>query len=165
MARLSAIPENLIIPLMEQYDNGLSDTELVEWLKKEHNLEVSRMVVQNRLKPFRDLAQQAKRDAIASRAGDRAMDYLSIMDKDIGKLDKLTDRMFADSAIKPDLNLARQLIETKLKIIAKQLDVTGINKEEKDQSDQEDMLSRILAKIPKLELVESKEENEEKKAG
>jgi len=158
MAKLSAIPENLIIPLMEKYEDGLNDTELSEWLLTEHGIEASRLAVQGRLKPFRDIAQQAKRDAITSRAGDRALDYVSMIDKDIAKLDKITDLLLQS---KDDMPLAKSLMETKAKLLFKQIEFTGINKEEKDQSNQEDMLQRILAKFPKLEIVEDKD----KKAG
>ncbi len=145
----SSIPENLVIPLLEQWENGKTDQECANWLKETHNLDVSRLAVCRRIKIIRDIRMQATKDAIAQNASDQALDYVSMMAQDIIKLNKKTTKLL-ESEDDDKLLLAKTLIDIKHKLIITQMNLLGMDKPEKEQQDQELIIDNMLNKLPKL---------------
>src|ERR1700722_18504227 len=90
IARLSAIPDMLLTPLFNYWSAGHNSEQCVEWLKKEHSIQVSKSTVSARLRILRDLEIQARRDAITEKAAEQGLDYISMMHNDITKLNRKT---------------------------------------------------------------------------
>jgi len=148
MARPPLIPEIFVIPMLQLWENGNNAQQIADWLKINHNLEVRHQVVSARIKKVKDIQLQAQRDAIASKASEQALDYISIMDSDILKLNRKTNRLL-ESDDPDDLMLAKSLIETKTKIITLQMEITGVNQPEKIEQNQDVMVDGLLDKLGK----------------
>lgn len=148
MGRPSNIPEKFVIPMLEQWEGGMNAAQIVDWLKVNHNVETTVSSVNKRIKNIRDIQLQAKKDAIAEKASEQALDYISIMEQDILKLDKHTSRLLkSEKAI--DLTLAKTLIDTKAKLIDKQMQLTGMDKPERELEDQDVIVDGLLSKLGK----------------
>lgn len=148
MARPSSIPEYLVLPLLEQWELGKNAEQCSVWLHETHGIEASIVTINRRIKEMKDIQLQAKRDAVRANASDKALDYISMMDQDILKLNKITNRLL-DSSNDEQLVLAKQLLETKLKLIDKQMNLTGMDKPEKEQEDQSFMVDGLINKLGK----------------
>jgi predicted phage tail protein len=148
MSRPSVIPESLVIPLLKEWESGKNAEECVVWLKANHNIDSNVRAVNRRIKNIKDIEIQARRDAISKGAAERALDYISIMNDDIMKLDKITKKLL-DTDDENKLMLAKQLLEIKLKNIDKQMNLTGMDKPDKATEEEDALLESLLSKLPK----------------
>lgn len=146
MTRPATIPESLLLPMLELLENGNNADDIQIWLKEKHNLVVPVRMINRRMKKTRDLQMQAKRDAIAKRASEQAFDYIGIMDERILKLDKIIGKLLtSDSESK--LKLAKELSETQLKFIDKQMNLTGMDKHDDSDIIDDTVIDALFEKI------------------
>jgi hypothetical protein len=148
MSRPNLIPENLLIPVLKEWESGKNAEQIADWLRITHSVDVSARNVNSRVKAIRDIELQAKKDAIAKHASEQALDYISMMDNDILKINKITDQLLS-SEDQSNWLLAKQLVETKLKLIDKQMNLTGMDRAEKTELDQDIIVDGLLNKINK----------------
>jgi hypothetical protein len=146
MARPSVIPEMLLMPLFNYWSEGHNADECVLWLKEKHNVICSQQTVSGRLRGLRDIEIQARKAAITEKAASQALDYVSMMDNDINKLNKKTNRLL-NSDDKEDLLLAKSLIETKKSLIALQMNLTGMDKPEKQEVQDDQIVEGLISKL------------------
>ena len=148
MARTNAIPDNLVLPLLELSESGKTGSQMMDWLKTNHNIETSLSTISKRLKIYKAAQLQAKIETVRANASEKALDYISMMDTDITKLHRKTNKLL-ESDEPSDLILAKSLIETKKNLIMVQLNSTGMDKPEKDEQDQEFILEGLVSKLGK----------------
>jgi hypothetical protein len=140
------IPENLVLELFHRWENGDTNADLQVWLLENHKIDASINTINKRIKHLRDTQLQAKKDAVAAKASEQALDYISIMERDILKLDKKTNKLL-ESNDPDDLMLAKSLMEIKLKLIDKQMNIFGMDKPEKVEDNQDSILDGLVSKI------------------
>lgn len=141
----SAIPDKLIVEMLQRSNDGYTHQEITDWLVNVKGVKTSITAVHRRIKEFKDVEQDAKKQAIAEAAAKSAVECVSIIDKHILLLDRETCKLFK-SGIKKDKVLGNQLSNTLLKYIDKKMNLTGMDKEKPNDSDEE-LVNSLLKKI------------------
>jgi DNA polymerase II small subunit/DNA polymerase delta subunit B len=153
MARQSAIPENLVLPLLKEWEGGKTADQLVIWLEQTHSIrfispQAGIAAVNRRIKAVKDVEMQAKRDAVAKAASEQVIDFVSMINKKIAKLDRITDNLL-DKDNKKDHILAKALLETQLKYIDKQTNLMGMDNQTNESADQDALVDGLIDKLGK----------------
>lgn len=148
MSRPSNIPEILVLPLFQEWMNGKNGEELVKWLMDVHNVKSSITAVHDRIKYLREIELQAKREAVASKASDQALDYFTMTDKDIIRLEKKISRLLLSDE-KDDIVLADKLMNTKNKLINTQNGLMDTDKSNKTEQNPDFTVNSLINKLGK----------------
>jgi hypothetical protein len=148
MARPSLIPPNLVLPLLQKWEAGMNGEQLAAWLKETYQIETSVVTINRRIKELKEIQLQAKREQVRENASEKALDYISMMDHKILKLDKKSN-ILLESDDPDQIALGKALAETQLKFIDKQMNLTGMDKEEKDIDDQDAVVDNLIKKLGK----------------
>lgn len=146
MARLHNIPDNLVPPLLQKSNEGLNANQLSEWLRETHGVIAERSTISNRLRAWKKLEHQAKKEAIQEAAANSAIDCVKFIDTNIAILNKEAMCLLASDK-NSDKALGDKLANTLLKYIDKKMNLSGMdNKDEMSIADQE-LLEGLLRKI------------------
>jgi hypothetical protein len=96
---------------------------------------------------------QAKRDAIARKAGETAVECVSIMEEDVKKLETISQKVLdlQINEYSPARNEELKTLEDlKMRYMAKLTDLTGVGKDKPDQEihiETQDIVQGLLSKI------------------
>jgi hypothetical protein len=149
MSRSSNIPENLILPLFQQWEGGKTGAQMLEWLKTEHNVDSSISSVNKRIKAYREAALQSKIATVRENASEQALSYASMLDNNILELNKKINKLIK-SDDKEDILLADKLMNTQKGLVQAQYGSMIMEKPEKEEQDQELMAENLINKLGKL---------------
>jgi hypothetical protein len=140
MSGPTQINDQLLLTLFHMHEDGYTLKQLTQWLQQAHHIKVSFGAIATRLRRLKQIAKQAQTDAIKESAREDALDYVSIIKRNIVQLDKKCAKLM-QSENKEDLYLAKALQQNLLQFISKQLDISEVNK---TQDTNEEVLDSLL---------------------
>lgn len=144
MARLSKIPDNIKPLVLEQSSKGKSASEIVEWLKLQHGVEISNSSLNKLLRSQKEERKDVAKQAYASAVAASAANDLQIVDEVIISLNKeYNKKLNKDETIS-----ANMLMKTLLQYIQFRASLAGAE-EEMSKEDTQGLLEGLLEKLGK----------------
>ena len=145
------ISQSLMSDIMQKHNDGWSYDRINEWLAKDYDIHYTYETLTQKIRNIKTLVKRTSLDSIKYAAGQNAIDYISIMNKNIKQLDEISDKLLmvnCDAAeYLPNLAAAKQLKETVLRYIDRQLTITGAAGKAATVEDNEAVLDEILDKL------------------
>lgn len=147
MSRPNLIPDSLINAILKKSRNGDNAQTIANWLEAEHGIKCEDRIVQRRLKEFRRIEQEARKDVIREAATNDAINCVEIINNHITLMSRITDEML-NSDDNDKRVIGRQIADTLLKYIDKKMNLSGMD--QSDTYETNEIMEGLLAKIGRI---------------
>lgn len=149
MSRPSQIPNTLIIPIIDRLESGEASNseEISVWLREQHNIEATGRAVTSKIQQYREIARNARKEAIQQAAFRSSFDCLDIIDNSIVLLTREAVKLL-ESADTKDKLAGKQLSEAALKYIEKKMSLSGVDGPNKESEESTvELMQDLLKKL------------------